>query len=101
LSSGYDTISSGLPSLVDAGVLAQYMSPYAQGVHVDVAKQEAIRDAQKTQLGANLGAVRQGTYGGARQLLAQTERERALGQQLGDIQTRGLQAAYEAAQKGA
>ena len=99
LSSGYDTISSGLPSLVDAGVLAQYMSPYSQGV-VDVAKQEAIRDAQKTQLGANLGAARQGTYGGARQLLAQTERERALGQQLGNIQTRGLQSAYEAAQKG-
>jgi hypothetical protein len=61
---------------------------------------EAIRDAQKTQLGANLGAARQGTYGGARQLLAQTERERALGQQLGNIQTRGLQSAYEAAQKG-
>jgi hypothetical protein len=76
LSSGYDTrFQAGLPSLVDAGVLAQYMSPYSQGV-VDVAKQEAIRDAQKTQLGANLGAARQGTYGGARQLLAQTERER-------------------------
>jgi hypothetical protein len=74
----------------------QMMSPYYQGV-VDVQKREAIRDAQKTQLGANLAAARQGTYGGARQLLAQTERERALGQQVGDIQTRGLQAAYEAA----
>lgn len=74
----------------------QMMSPYYQGV-VDVQKREAVRDAQKTQLGANLAAARQGTYGGARQLLAQTERERNLGQQLGDIQSRGLQAAYEAA----
>jgi hypothetical protein len=74
----------------------QMMSPYMQGV-VDVQKRAAIEDTQKTQLGANLAAARQGTYGGARQLLAQTERERALGQQLGDIQARGLQSAYDAA----
>ncbi len=74
----------------------QMMSPYYQGV-VDVQKRKAIEDAQKTQLGTNLAAARQGTYGGARQLLAQTERERALGQQVGDIQARGMQAAYEAA----
>jgi hypothetical protein len=78
----------------------QMMSPYMQGV-VDVQKREAITDAQKAQLMTNLGAARQGTYGGARQLLAGTERERALGQQLGDIQARGLQTAYEqAAQRG-
>jgi hypothetical protein len=46
----------------------------------------------------NLGAARQGTYGGARQLLAGTERERNLGMQMGDIQAKGLQAAYENAQ---
>lgn len=74
----------------------QMMSPYYQGV-VDVQKRKAIEDAQKTQLGTNLAAARQGTYGGARQLLAQTEREQALGQNLSDIQARGLQAAYEAA----
>jgi len=99
LGSAYGTIGGGLPSLLDQGLLQRYMSPYAQGV-VDVQKREAITDAQKAQLGANLNAARQGTYGGARQLLAQTERERALGQQLGDIQARGLQSAYEAAQKG-
>lgn len=80
------------------GVEAQkYMSPYMQSV-VDIQKREAITDAQKAQLAKNLGAAREGTYGGARQLLATTERERALGQQLGDIQARGLQAAYENAQ---
>jgi len=85
-------------SFVQPGVASQYMSPYMQNV-VDVQKQEAIRDAQKAQLGQNLGAARQGTYGGARQLLAQTERERALGQQLGQIQATGSQAAYDAAQR--
>jgi hypothetical protein len=75
----------------------QYMSPYIQNV-MDVQKREAVRDAQKTQLAQDLGAARQGTYGGARQLLAATERERALGQNLGDIQARGLQSAYENAQ---
>ena len=76
----------------------QYMSPYAQNV-MDVQKREAITDAQKAQLMTNLGAARQGTYGGARQLLAGTERERALGTQLGDIQAKGLQSAYENAQQ--
>jgi hypothetical protein len=79
------------------GATAQkYMSPYMQQV-VEVQKQKAIEDAQKTQLAQNLGAARQGTYGGARQLLAATEREKALGEQLGQIQATGTQAAYEQA----
>lgn len=76
----------------------QYMSPYMQSV-VDVQKRQAIEDAQKSQLTQNLGAARQGTYGGARQLLATTEREQALGQQLGDIQARGLESAFGQAQQ--
>lgn len=99
LGSAYGTLAGGLPSLLDQGLVQQYMSPYQQAV-TDVSKREAITDAQKTQLAQNLGAARQGTYGGARQLLATTERERALGQQLGDIQAKGLQSAFEAAQKG-
>jgi hypothetical protein len=98
LGSGY-AAASGLPSLLDQGLVQQYMSPYTQNV-VDVQKQQALRDAQQAQLGASLGAARQGTYGGARQLLAQTERERNLMDQMGKIQATGLQSAYEAAQKG-
>jgi hypothetical protein len=74
----------------------QMMSPYMQGV-VDIQKRQAMTDAQKQQLSANLGAARQGTYGGARQLLAMTEREKALGERMGDIQAKGLQDAYSAA----
>jgi hypothetical protein len=90
---------SGLPSMLAPGAMQQYMSPYTQNV-VDVQQRQAIEDAQKANLAGNLGAARQGTYGGARQLLAQTERERGLRNQLGDIQAKGLQSAYEAAQKG-
>jgi hypothetical protein len=74
----------------------QYMSPYMQNV-VDTQKREAVRDAQKGQIVQDLGAARQGTYGGSRQLLAGLERERNLGTQLGDIQSRGLQSGYEQA----
>lgn len=75
----------------------QYMSPYIQNV-LNTQKREAVTDAQKGQLATDLNASRLGTYGGARQLLAATERERALGQQLGDIEYRGLQSGYENAQ---
>jgi hypothetical protein len=76
----------------------QYMSPYMQQV-VDVQKREAIRNAQQGQLVQDLGAARQGTYGGSRQLIAGLERERQLGQQLGDIQAAGSQAAFQQAQQ--
>ena len=86
------------PERFGSSAAQEYMSPYMQNV-VDIQKREAIRDAQKSQLAQNLGSARQGTYGGARQLLAQTERERALGQQLGDIQSRGSEAAFQQAQQ--
>lgn len=76
----------------------QYMSPFAEAV-MEPQKREAIRSAKQAQLVGDLGAARQGTYGGSRQLLAGLERERNLGQQLGDIDARGRQAAYESAQQ--
>jgi hypothetical protein len=75
-----------------------YMSPYMQNV-VNVQKDEAFRDAQIRNLGANLGSARQGAYGGARQVLAEQERNRNLQTQLGQIQAGGSQRAFEAAQQ--
>jgi hypothetical protein len=80
------------------GAQQAFMSPYMQNV-VDVQRQEAIRNAQMGNLAGNLGAARQGTYGGARQALAQSERERNLNQQLNQIQATGSQRAFEAAQQ--
>ena len=73
-----------------------YMSPYQQAV-TNVAEQGAIRDYQTQQNAQNLGAARQGTYGGARQLLANTERERNLNSNLANIRTQGAQSAYDRA----
>jgi hypothetical protein len=75
-----------------------YMSPYMQNV-VNVQKNEALRDAQIRNIGSNLGSARQGTYGGARQVLAEQERNRNLQTQLGQIQAGGSQKAFEAAQQ--
>lgn len=76
----------------------QYMSPFIQQA-LEPQMREAVFSAKRGQLAEDLGAARQGTYGGSRQLLASMERERNLGQQLGDIQARGLQSAYESAQQ--
>lgn len=87
-----------LGSMTDATKTASYMSPYVQNV-IDVNKAEAMRDAQKGLLSGNLAAARQGTYGGARQLLSQAEQDRNLQTKLGNIQATGMQNAFDAAQK--
>jgi hypothetical protein len=73
-----------------------YMSPYQQNV-TDIAKTAAVREAQMAQNAQNLGAARQGTYGGARQTLAQAEREKNLLSNLSNIQAQGSQSAYDRA----
>lgn len=74
-----------------------YMSPYMQAV-VDRQQAGAIKAAKEAQLGQNLAAARQGTYGGARQTLLQGQRELGLQSTLADIQAKGLQSAFENAQ---
>jgi hypothetical protein len=80
-----------------AGEVQQYMSPYMQNV-VDIQQREARRqaDVAAQQLGAQ--AVGAGGYGGSRQAILDAEQQRNLQTQLGDIQGRGLAAAYEDAQ---
>jgi len=67
----------------------QYMNPYQQAV-VDVAKREAVRQAQPTFRGIGDRAESTGAFGGSRQAIAEAEANRNLQQQLGDIQTRGM-----------
>jgi hypothetical protein len=86
------------PEMFGSEQAQQYMSPYLRNV-LDTQKREAVRDARQGQVVQDLGAARQGTYGGSRQLLAGLERERNLGQQLGDIESRGQQSAFENAQQ--
>jgi hypothetical protein len=86
------------PQMFGGQQAAQYMSPFIQQA-LEPQMREAITSARRGQVAQDLGSSRQGTYGGSRQLLASMERERNLGQQLGDIQSRGLQSAYESAQQ--
>jgi hypothetical protein len=85
-------------NVTSPGTMEAYMSPYQQSV-TDVAKAAAVREAQMVQNAQNLASAssRQGTYGGARQLLAQTEREKNLLSNLSNIQAKGSQAAYDQA----
>lgn len=85
-----------IPMEFTGDTVSRYMSPYMQNV-VDIQKRKAFEDAQRTQLGANLGAATQGTLGGSRQALMQGLREGQLREQLGDIQATGQQAAYDSA----
>ena len=83
-------------NVTDPSMMQSYMSPYQQNV-TDIAKMNAVREAQMAQNAQNLGAARQGTYGGARQLLAQTEREKNLLSNLSNIQAQGSQSAFDRA----
>ena len=83
-------------NVTDPSMMQSYMSPYQQNV-TDIAKMNAVREAQMAQNAQNLGAARQGTYGGARQLLAQTEREKNLLSNLSNIQATGSQSAFDRA----
>ena len=94
LQAGFEAGSMAAP-----GSLASYMSPYQQAV-TDVQSREAVRasEAQRPQVSA--GAARAGALGGTRATLLEAERQRNLGQQLGDIQARGSQAGFEQARAG-
>lgn len=98
---GTSAVNAGigtLQGLTDPTQTASFMSPYVQNV-VDVNKAEAMRDAQKQLTGANLASSRQGSYGGARNALMQSEADRNLQTKMGSIQATGMQNAFDAAQK--
>ena len=85
-------------SFAQPGAADAYMSPYMQNV-VDIQKREAQRQSgiQGTQQQAQ--ATQAGAFGGSRDAIMRAERERNLGQQMGDIQAQGSQAAFQQAQQ--
>ena len=75
-------------------VQASYMSPFMQGA-VEPALREAKRQSDIMGQANAAKAVSVGAFGGSRQGLVEAERQRNLMNQLGDIQSQGLQKAYE------
>ena len=96
--SGYDA-SVATPSYQPIGFeqnIQRFMSPYQQNV-TDIQKREAMRQSEI--MGEQIGsrAAQAGGLGGYREAILQAERQRNLGQQLGDIQARGSEQAYQQA----
>ena len=65
----------------------------------DIEKREAARQSDIMSKGIGDAATQQGGLGGYREGIVQAERERNLGQQLGDIQSRGQRDAFAQAQQ--
>jgi hypothetical protein len=107
---GYGTAGLGLgqafgytPTAISGGTFdpsaaAYYSSPYQTGV-TDIAVREAERQRDLARTGRMTGALGRGTFGGARQTLADVEAERGAAQGISDIRFRGAQSGYENAQK--
>jgi hypothetical protein len=65
----------------------------------DVAVREARRQGDIERSRGAMGAIGRGTFGGARQALMQSEQDRNLAQNIGDIRAKGAQAGFENAQQ--
>lgn len=74
--------------------IGSYMSPYMQNA-VDVEKKEAARQSQIQGQSQQAQAAQAGAFGGARDALQRSERERNLANLQSDIQAKGSQAAFE------
>jgi hypothetical protein len=74
------------------------MNPYMQNV-VGVQQREAQRQADIATTGRNAQATTSGAFGGSRQAITDAEAARNLATQKGDIQTQGLNTAYQQAQQ--
>lgn len=90
------TASSAMTTTPD--MVGTYMNPYMQNV-VDIQQREAQRVGDVAKQGIEAQAVGAGSFGGSRQAILEAEHGRNLQTQLGDIQSRGLAAAYEDAQQ--
>tara|TARA_R110001599_G_scaffold353315_3_gene591577 strand:- start:252 stop:1385 length:1134 start_codon:yes stop_codon:yes gene_type:complete len=86
------------PTTFTGGAVQQYMSPYMQNV-VDVQKQQARLDFDRSQAGRDADAVSAGAFGGSRRGVVDALAEEGLQRQLGDIQALGQQQAFDQASR--
>ena len=80
------------------GSVQDYMNPYLSSVS-DIEAREARREADIGRQSEQARLAQAGAYGGSRQAIMESERQRNLGTQIGDIRSKGLQAAFDRAQK--
>jgi hypothetical protein len=79
------------------GAADYYMSPYIQAA-INPALREARLQGDLQKQAGMTGAIGRGTFGGARQALLQAEQERGTQRTMADIQSTGMEKAYQNAQ---
>ena len=84
------------PDMFTGQAVQNYMSPYMQNV-VDVQKQQAQLDFDRSQAGRDASAVQAGAFGGSRQAVGDYLAQEGLARQMGDIQATGQQQAFQQA----
>jgi len=84
----------GTQSFTQPGAQQQFMDPYMQNV-VNTQTREAQRMADRAGVQRRGARAQQGAYGGSAAALENAEANRNLATQLGDIQAKGSQAAYQ------
>jgi len=86
------------PQRFDTGIASMYMNPF-QSLVSDIEQREARRASDITGEQIESRAAQSGGLGGYREAILQSERQRNLGQQLGDIEARGQRDAFAQAQQ--
>jgi len=98
LPDAYQQAGNVYSGMTDASQVSKYMNPYAE-LALAPQIQAATRNAQINSVNQDRGAARAGTYGGARNILAQQESNKNLQTQLGNITAQGMNTAYDNAMK--
>lgn len=78
--------------------MRSYMSPYMQNV-IDTQKEQAVRDYSRQLPSEKAAATAAGAFGGSRQAILQGMGQESLNRQLGQIESTGMQNAYDKAQQ--
>jgi len=92
----YNEYAFQQPDMFTGQAVQDYMSPYMQNV-VDVQKQQAQLDFDRSQAGRDASAVQAGAFGGSRQAVGDYLSQEGLARQMGDIQATGQQQAFQQA----
>jgi len=98
LDTGFGKAKDIYSGLTNANQVGQYMNPYLQNA-LDPQIREATLNARVNSVAQDRGSARAGSYGGARNILAQQSANHNLQNQLSDINAKGYNTAYDNAMK--
>jgi len=98
LDRGYGQARDIYGGMSDANQVGQYMNPYLQ-LALDPQIRQATENARINSVAQDRGAARAGSYGGARNILAQQQANKNLQTNLADITGKGYNTAFDTAMK--